>query len=42
MIERGEVRPGALVSSVFPLGDWEAAFAMHAGRAGLKILFQPE
>ena len=39
MVERGEVRPGALVSSVFPLEDWKAAFAMHAGRKGLKILF---
>jgi L-iditol 2-dehydrogenase len=42
MVERGEVRPDALVSSVFPLEDWEAAFAMHAGRKGLKILFRPE
>ncbi len=42
MVERGEVRPGALVSAVLPLEDWETAFAMHAGRKGLKILFRPE
>lgn len=42
MIERGEIRPGALVSSVFPLEQWEEAFAMHRGRTGLKILFSPQ
>jgi L-iditol 2-dehydrogenase len=42
MIERGDIRPGALVSSVLPLARWEEAFALHEGRRGLKILFAPE
>jgi L-iditol 2-dehydrogenase len=42
LIDRGDVRPEALVSGELPLDGWEEAFRMHAERKGLKILFKPE
>ncbi|MSP14903.1 MAG: alcohol dehydrogenase [Chloroflexi bacterium] len=37
----GQVDTRSLVSDVFPLQDWEQAFARAASRSGLKIVVQP-
>jgi L-iditol 2-dehydrogenase len=41
LVQRGLVRPEALVSQPHPLDDWENAFRIHAERKELKILFRP-
>ena len=37
----GVVDPGRLISDIFPLADWEAAFARAAGGEGLKVIIEP-
>ncbi len=37
----GNVDPGRLISDIFPLSDWEAAFARAAGGEGLKVIIEP-
>ena len=37
----GQVDTGCLVSNVFPLEDWEEAFARASEQSGLKVIFQP-
>jgi len=41
LIGRRQVTPRALISDVFPLDDWEAAFRRHEEKKGLKMLFRP-
>lgn len=42
LVGEGRVRLKPLVSDVFPLRSWEAAFAKMNRREGLKILLSPE
>lgn len=37
----GKVDPGRLISDIFPLTDWSAAFARAAGGEGLKVVLVP-
>ena len=41
LIGSGQVDTGSLVSHVFPLEDWEAAFRCATNRGGLKVVLQP-
>ena len=41
LIQRGDVKPEALVSGVRPLEEWEDAFRLHTEKKQFKILFDP-
>ncbi len=37
----GKVNTGALISDVFPITDWEQAFARHQDKNGIKVVLTP-
>jgi L-iditol 2-dehydrogenase len=41
LLAAGRVQTAPLISDVFPLADWEDAFAQFERRAGVKVLLEP-
>ncbi len=42
LVVSGKVKTEPLVSHIFPMSEWEKAFALTANREGLKILLTPD
>jgi L-iditol 2-dehydrogenase len=42
LLGQGVVQTESLVSAVFPLAEWRAAFDAFQGRGGIKTVLRPE